>query len=74
MINGKQCDIVWYINDNKISHIDGAVVWEVISMIEGRFGKMTVTRGINTLSWGWIPNSRMMALWTSKWKVILRKP
>jgi len=45
MINGEQCTIVWYVDDNKISHVDSAVVTKVIAMIEARFGKMTVTRG-----------------------------
>jgi hypothetical protein len=43
-INNK-CTIVWYVNDNKISHMDGKVVLHVIEKIEAKFGKMTVTRG-----------------------------
>jgi ketopantoate hydroxymethyltransferase len=45
MINGKQCSIVWYVDDNKISHVDKDVVTQVIKKIEESFGKMTVTRG-----------------------------
>jgi hypothetical protein len=45
MINGKQCSIVWYVNDNKISHMDKNVVTEVIKKIARSFGEMTVTRG-----------------------------
>jgi hypothetical protein len=44
-INGKQCTIVWYVDDNKISHVDYDVVTDIINKIEKRFGKMTVTRG-----------------------------
>ena len=44
-INGKQCTIVWYVDDNKISHMDNAVVTQIIEKIEERFRKMTVTRG-----------------------------
>ena len=44
-IKGAQCTIVWYVDDNKISHIDPTVVSDVIKQIEDRFGKMTVTRG-----------------------------
>ena len=44
-IKGAQCTIVWYVDDNKISHIDSSVVSDVIQRIEERFGKMTVTRG-----------------------------
>jgi hypothetical protein len=45
MINGKQCTIAWYVDDNIITHEDANVVSEVIVLIEARFGKMSVTRG-----------------------------
>jgi hypothetical protein len=45
VIDGKQCTIAWYVDDNKISHVDPAVVTTIIETIESRFGKMTVTRG-----------------------------
>ena len=45
VINGKQCTICWYVDDTKISHVDAAVVTDIIEKIEGKFGKMTVTRG-----------------------------
>ena len=45
MIDGKQCTICWYVDDNKISHMDMKVVEDVISKIESKFGKMTVTTG-----------------------------
>ena len=45
MINGKQCTIGWYVDDNKISHVDPDVVTSIIEKIEEKFGKMTVTRG-----------------------------
>ena len=44
-IKGKQCTIVWYVDDTKISHVDSTVVTEVIAQIEEKFGKMTVMRG-----------------------------
>jgi hypothetical protein len=44
-IDGKQCTIAWYVDDNKISHADPQVVNKVIENIEERFGKMTITRG-----------------------------
>jgi Reverse transcriptase (RNA-dependent DNA polymerase) len=44
-INGKQCTIVWYVDDNKISHVDPNVVTEILLQIEKKFGKMTTTRG-----------------------------
>jgi Reverse transcriptase (RNA-dependent DNA polymerase) len=45
MINGKQCTIGLYVDDNKISHVDSDVVTSIIKKIEEKFGKMTVTRG-----------------------------
>ena len=44
-VRGKQCTIVWYVDDNKISHVDPSVVTDIIHKIEAKFGKMTVTRG-----------------------------
>jgi hypothetical protein len=44
-IDGKQCTIAWYVDDNKISHVDDTVVTNIIEKIEAKFGKMTVTRG-----------------------------
>ncbi len=37
--------IAWYVDDNKISHENLAVVSIIIEKIEERFGKMTATRG-----------------------------
>jgi hypothetical protein len=45
MIQGEQCTIAWYVDDNKISHKDPEVVTMIINKIEAQFGKMTVTRG-----------------------------
>ena len=45
IIDGSQCTIAWYVDDNKISHKNPAVVSDIISKIESKFGKMTVTRG-----------------------------
>ena len=45
IIKGKQCTIAWYVDDNKISHVDPDVVTMVTEKMEQRFDKMTVTRG-----------------------------
>jgi hypothetical protein len=45
VINGLQCTILWYVDDNKISQVDPAVVTDIIEKIEELCGKMTVTRG-----------------------------
>ena len=44
-IEGNQCTVCWYVDDNKISHVDPKVVYEVIKTIEKKFGKMPQTRG-----------------------------
>ena len=45
LINGEQCTICWYVDDNKVSHKDKNVVSDVIKTIEGHFGKLKVSRG-----------------------------
>ena len=45
VIEGSQCTIAWYVDDNKISHAKESVVTDIITKIEQKFGKMTVTRG-----------------------------
>jgi hypothetical protein len=48
MINGKQCTILWHVDDLKISHIDSTVVTDVIAMLSAEFGKeapLTISRG-----------------------------
>jgi hypothetical protein len=45
MIEGAQCTIAWFVDDNKISHVSEKVVSMVIERIEVAFGKMSVTRG-----------------------------
>ena len=44
-INGSQCTVCCYVDDNKISHTSSTVVDKVIEEIEKKFGKMTVKRG-----------------------------
>ena len=45
MIEGSQCTIVWYVDDNKISHASSKVVDQIIEQLEKKFGKMMVKRG-----------------------------
>ena len=48
MVNGKQCTILWHVDDLKISHVDASVVSDVISWLDGEFGAeapLTKTRG-----------------------------
>ena len=45
MINGKQCTIAWWVDDNCLTHLSDIVLDGIIKRIERKFGKMTVTRG-----------------------------
>ena len=47
-INGKQCTILWHVDDLKISHVDPKVVTEIIELLKGEYGKespLTIHRG-----------------------------
>jgi Reverse transcriptase (RNA-dependent DNA polymerase) len=48
LINGKQCTIIWHVDDLKISHVDADVVSDIIKLIDAEFGKeapITQNRG-----------------------------
>jgi hypothetical protein len=48
IIEGKQCTILWHVDNLKISHADEKVVTSVLSMLNAEFGKeapMTITQG-----------------------------
>jgi len=45
MINGKQCTIAWYVDDNKVSHVSDEVLTEVIDEVKKHFGELLVSRG-----------------------------
>ena len=45
LIDGKQCTVVWHVDDLKISHVSGEVVNEVIAQLESNYGKMSMTIG-----------------------------
>ena len=45
IINNKQCTIVFYVDNNKISHVDPEVVTDVLNILKTHFGDLTITRG-----------------------------
>jgi hypothetical protein len=48
IINGKQCTVLWHVDDLKISHADPDVVTHVLDMLSEEFGKeapLTIRRG-----------------------------
>ena len=44
MIDGKQCTLAWWVDDNCLTHLFDKVLDKVIKRIERKFGKMAVTR------------------------------
>ena len=45
VINGHRCTIVFYVDDNKISHRDPVVVSSVLDAISDHFGNLSISRG-----------------------------
>ena len=48
-MNGKQCTILWHVDDLKISHTDNKVVTNIISKLSKKIAKdkpLSVTRGL----------------------------
>jgi hypothetical protein len=41
-INGKQCTIVWHVNDLKVSHVDPKVVTTVLNLLDAKYGQEVV--------------------------------
>ena len=49
MINGKQCTILWHVDDLKISHVDSNEVTKIIELLSASFGTeapLTISRGL----------------------------
>ena len=47
-IDGKQCTIIWHVDDLKISHVSYSVVTKILDKLSEKFGKLaplTITRG-----------------------------
>lgn len=47
MINGKQCTIVWYVDDVKVSHEDENIVKDIMDKIASKFGGIKPNIGNN---------------------------
>ena len=47
VIDGKQCTITWYVDDNKISHVSAKVVTMMLDKISVHFGDLVISRGNN---------------------------
>jgi hypothetical protein len=55
LIDGKQCTIVWHVDDLKISHVDPKAVTTILNLLDGKYGQeivggkrapLTITRGV----------------------------
>ncbi|MCE2996668.1 MAG: hypothetical protein LW863_13795 [Flammeovirgaceae bacterium] len=47
-VDGKQCTILWHVDDLKISHVSAAVIEDILAKMSERFGKedpLTINRG-----------------------------
>ena len=45
MVDGKQCTVLWYVDDVQVSHVDRSVVENVITNLEQEFGNVNPTYG-----------------------------
>ena len=45
LVNGKQCTLVWYLDYNKVSHMETKVLEDLINDFKKCFGELVVTRG-----------------------------
>ena len=45
VINGKQCTITWYVDDNKLSHMDPQVVTDILEEMEKLYPGLVISRG-----------------------------
>jgi hypothetical protein len=47
-INGKQCTVLWHMDDIKVSHVSYNAVTDVLDLFDDEYGKeapLTITRG-----------------------------
>jgi hypothetical protein len=42
IINGKQCTIVWHVDDLKISHVDSRAVTTILNLLDAKYGQEIV--------------------------------
>ena len=45
MVKGKQFTLVWYVEDNKVSHMEAKLVEDFINYLKNNFGELVVNRG-----------------------------
>ena len=45
MNDGNKCTIVWYVDDNKMSHVDPNVITAILKEIKKHFVDLVISRG-----------------------------
>ena len=45
VVNGKHFTLVWYMDNNIVSHMEARVVEDLINDLKKHFGELVVTRG-----------------------------
>ena len=51
VINGKQCTLTWYVDDNKLLYEDPAVVTDILNVLKGYFSDLVIIRGYEHVFW-----------------------
>ena len=51
LVNGKKSTLMWYVDDNKVSHTEAKVVEDLINNLINHFGELVVTRGKRHKFW-----------------------
>ena len=44
-VNGKQCTVAWYVDDDKASRVESRVIDDLWDIIKTHFGEIKITRG-----------------------------
>jgi hypothetical protein len=44
-VDDKQCTVCWYVNDNKVSHVDDNINDMIVDKVEEKFGKLAQSKG-----------------------------
>ena len=52
MVNGKQYTLVFYVEDNKVSHMEAKLVEDLFNNLKNHFGELIMTRGKKHKFWG----------------------
>ena len=57
MVNGKHCTYVWYLDNNKLLHVEEKLVEDLTNYLKKHFGELVVT-----ITLCWIPQNTVLKL------------